>query len=213
MGQYYNNTYFLWQKKAGEYGGMQDVWKFAPFIKKTDMVLDFGCGGGYILEKIHCKKKYGIDINQNARYEAEQKGIVVFERIEEISSSLKFDVIFSHHTLEHVENPAQILKLLRTHLKKGGVSIHVVPVDDWRKEKIYNSNDINKHLYTWTPLLIGNLFIHCGYRIKVITIAPYQWLPLSRYYYGYIPKFLYYSLCHIWGFILNIREVSIVVTV
>ena len=35
-------------------------------------VLDFGCGGGYLLDKINCKKKFGVEINNIAIKEAEK---------------------------------------------------------------------------------------------------------------------------------------------
>ena len=207
---YYDKTYYDWQKKAGVYGGMQDAWKFEHFIKPSDAVLDFGCGGGFLLENIKCKIKYGVDINMTARREAEEKGIRVFSSLDTIPFRQKFDAIISHHTLEHIEDPASVLKTLRKYLKKNGLSIHVVPIDDWRNEKKYNPKDVNKHLYTWTPLLIGNLFAHCGYLVQDTTIVAYQWLPLSRYYYKYIPKYLYYFLCKIWGALIRNREIRII---
>ncbi len=212
MRNHYNQKYFSWQKKAGEYGGQQDLWKFKPFIKQSDFVLDFGCGGGYILEKLDCKEKYGIEINETAIKETRRRGISVFKKLSDLPSSVKFDVIISHHTLEHLENPAEILKEMKKYLKKSGVAVHVVPINDWRSEKKYAKNDINKHLYTWTPQLLGNLFTQCGYEVKEISITPYQWLPLSRYYFKYIPKFLYYPLGKFWGALLKIREMRIIAT-
>ena len=210
MKSHYNRKYYKWQKKAGEYGGQQDTWKFEPFINKSDEVLDFGCGGGYILEKLNCREKYGIEINKNALKEARKRRVKVFKKMSDIPRSVKFDVIFSHHTLEHLENPAELLKEMKKYLKKDGIVIHIVPIDNWRSGKRFIKEDINKHLYTWTPLLLGNLFEHCGYQVKEITASAYQWLPLSRYYYQYTPKFLYYTLCQAWGILLNIREIKIV---
>lgn len=210
MKTHYSQKYYAWQKKAGEYGGTQDLWKFQSYIKKTDTVLDFGCGGGYILSGIQCKKKYGVEINHTAAQVAKEKNITIYTCVTDIPKNLKFDVIISHHALEHLENPVTHLKSLFKHLKKNGLAIHVVPVNDWRVDKKYNPKDINKHLYTWTPLLIGNLFVHCGYKIKDIQLYPYQWLPLSRYYYRYIPKLIYYVLTRLWGGIVSNREIRII---
>ena len=115
-GNHYNKKYFTWQRKAGLYGAQQDMWMYEQFIKAEDKVLDFGCGGGYMLEKISCREKYGVDINPQARGEAEKKGLQVFEKLEDIGHNVKFDVIFSHHTFEHLENPATILKELKKYL-------------------------------------------------------------------------------------------------
>lgn len=210
MKTHYDRNYFEWQKKAGEYGAQQDLWMYRQFIKNSDVVLDFGCGGGYMLDKIYCREKFGVDINQVARQEAKKKGINVFKDIKDLSISLQFDVIISHHTLEHVENPAEVLRILKKHLKKFGILICVVPIDDWRIEKKYVEGDVNKHLYTWTPLLMGNLFTRCGYKIKRTDIFSQTWLPLSRYYFSYVPKLIYYFLSGLWGRLILSRQIRII---
>ena len=207
---YYNKKYFTWQKKAGLYGAQQDMWMYERFIKAEDKVLDFGCGGGYMLEKISCRAKYGVDINRRARREAGKKGLRVFEKLEDIGHNIKFDVIFSHHTLEHLENPATTLKELKKHLNKGGLLICVVPIDDWRIEKRFKKNDINKHLFTWTPLLLGNLFNHCGYEIQSIEVIERAWIPLSRIYYRIIPKLFYNFFSMLWSKLVLSRQIRII---
>lgn len=210
MKSHYNEKYFQWQKKAGEYGADQDLWMYEPYITNSDVVLDFGCGGGYMLERLTCKEKYGVDINVIAQKEAKRKNINVFRSIDAMPRELRFNTIISHHTLEHTGNPAEILKKLQKHLGKKGLLVCVVPIDDWRMQKKYSRNDINRHLYTWTPLLIGNLFAHCGYSIKNVDIITRAWLPLSRYYYAYFPKFLYVFLSTIWSILILSRQIRIV---
>lgn len=213
MKTYYDKKYFSWQQKAGLYAANQDTWMYAPFLKKTDTVLDFGCGGGYLLANLPGKHKYGVDVNEQALKEAARNGITTFTSLASLPARLKFDAIISNHTLEHVDNPGQILNELRTHLKPKGRLIIVVPIDDWRKQKTYTPDDINNHLYTWTPLLIGNLVHSCGYTVKSITLMTYHWLPLSRFYYRYVPAWLYYPLCHLWGALSRVRAIRVVATV
>ena len=94
MKSHYSINYYNWQKKAGEYGGQQDIWKFEPYVKKGDIILDFGCGAGQILEKLKCRKKYGIEINERASIYARKKGISVYKNLNEIPKNLKFNLIF-----------------------------------------------------------------------------------------------------------------------
>ena len=192
------------------YGAQQDLWLYAPFIKKTDRVLDFGCGGGYMLEKIDCNEKYGIDINSQARNEAKKRGIKAYKKLGDLPAGPKFDVIISHHALEHLENPAEVLKSLKKFLKPGGYLIVAVPIDDWRVEKKYDRDDINKHLYTWTPRLLGNLCSQCGYTIKDIGIVERAWVPLSRFYYPYIPKPIYNFFSLLWSKLTLTRQIRII---
>lgn len=213
MTKHYSKDYYEWQKKSGELGALIDLWKFEKYIKSTDAVLDFGCGGGYILEGLKCRKKVGIEVNEFAQKVAKERGIQIYSAITKLPKNAKFDAIISHHALEHVSDPAQILKILKTHLKKNGLAVHVVPINDWRNDKKYNPEDINKHLYTWTPLLLGNLFVNAGYRVKNIRILTHAWLPLSKYYYPYTPKFLYHIGCTFWSFITRNRQILIVSTI
>lgn len=60
---YYDKKYFEWQKRAGEFGGVANLFKFEEYISKNSDVLDFGCGGvftkkyQYIWEEGRCGNK------------------------------------------------------------------------------------------------------------------------------------------------------------
>ncbi len=210
MDNHYDQSYYDWQKKSGELGALIDLWKFSPYIRSADTVLDFGCGGGYILEQLKCKKRYGVDISPVARREAESRGIVMSERVQDLPADLRFDAVISHHSLEHVEDPAAVLKALRRRMRPNAVAVHVVPINDWRNDRRYDPSDINKHLYTWTPLLLGNLFVHCGYEIEHIEILTHAWLPLSRYTYRLLPHPPYHLLRPLFAFATRNRQIRIV---
>lgn len=57
---HYNKIYFDWQKDMGEFGGLINIDKFKDFIQEKDNVIDFGCGGGYLLKNIKCVGKMGL---------------------------------------------------------------------------------------------------------------------------------------------------------
>ena len=59
----YNNDYFEWYKEIGEFGALINIHRFKNFIDTNDAVLDFGCGGGFMLDKINCRVKHGVEIN------------------------------------------------------------------------------------------------------------------------------------------------------
>lgn len=210
MKSHYNKHYYFWQKRLETFGAEIDLWKFEKLIKANDIILDFGCGAGSILKKLNCKKRYGIEISPYAVKDAEKKGITVFRKIQEIPSKLKFDAIISHHALEHTENPFAILVSLKNRLKRGGLMIWVVPIDDWRIQKKFQPEDIHKHLYAWNPQLLGNLFLHSGYKIKEVKILTHAWIPFSQIFFKILPKNIYYLLCRIWSIVTLNRQIRIV---
>lgn len=212
MNNYYNKKYLAWQKKAGLYGAEQDTGYYRDMIKPTDTVLDFGCGGGYILEALPGKRKYGVDINEAALQLAATKGIKTYTSLSSLPRQTTFDVIITHHTLEHVDNPYEILMLLQKKLKKNGIIIGVLPIDDWRNQKNYRMKDVNNHLYTWTPLLLRNLLVRAGFKIISISLITSAWLPFSRYYYRYTPHFMYRAAAALWSALIRSRQLRFVVT-
>ncbi len=150
--------YFAWQSAAGLQGAEWNSHFFSRWIRPTDDVLDFGCGGGFLLRVLPGARKVGVEINPHARKVAEQLGISVAPDIASVDGN--FDVIISSHALEHVENPCEALRDLAARLKgKDSRVILLLRIDDWRApdNRTYRPDDPHQHLYTWTPQLIGNL--------------------------------------------------------
>ena len=50
---YYDKNYFDWQKQIGVLGGSLNKFKFESHVKDTDILMDFGCGGGYLLNNFN----------------------------------------------------------------------------------------------------------------------------------------------------------------
>ena len=148
--------------------------KFSGFIRAEDRIIDFGSGGGFLLEKIQCKEKIGIEINKTALREAEKRGIKTVNSINLVKDEWA-DVIISNHALEHTLNPLIVLKELHSKLKSGGRIIFVVPCESIRYK--YIANDINHHLYSWSPMSLGNLFTEAGFKIIESKAYIHKWPP------------------------------------
>jgi hypothetical protein len=65
----YSEEYFLWQSKVGKFGAWANKFKFVNSINPTDLVIDYGCGGGYLLDEMHKGPKIGIEPNEVAAKE------------------------------------------------------------------------------------------------------------------------------------------------
>jgi len=210
-GTHYDTSYFAWQRSGGRLSAVLDRWEFEPFVGKDDVVLDFGCGGGYLLAALLCGARYGVELNPEARNEA-IKAARVYADIDQLPPQVFFDAIISHHCLEHVDHPLEVLQKLRLRLRPGGKAVFVVPSESWLRQNRYQENDINRHLYTWTPLSLGNLFAHAGFRVERVDLLCHRWLPKAHKIYPLVSPSVFRSLCKIWAWLTRIRLVRIVAT-
>ena len=51
-----------------------------PHIAATDEVLDFGCGGGFLLRNLQAERKVGVEINPHARAFGQSQGTEIVPR-------------------------------------------------------------------------------------------------------------------------------------
>ncbi|MBF0233898.1 MAG: methyltransferase domain-containing protein [Desulfamplus sp.] len=172
--EHYGKEYFDWQRPLGEFGGWANMTKFEKYLCEKDWVLDFGCGGGFLLKNLVCAQKIGIEPNLEALKTARDNGIEVYSKSEELPDNY-VDKIISNNALEHTLHPLMELKKLYKKLKNNGMIIFVVPCESITYE--YKPNDINHHLYSWSPMCIGNLFTEAGF--EIIESKPYihKWPP------------------------------------
>lgn len=137
---HYNKFYFKRQSKVGMFGAIANRIKFMNLIKNNQKVLDFGCGGGYMLSTFSNISKYGLEVNKIARKTAKKNGLIVFLNSKKIPSNF-FDLVISNHALEHTDNPLLELKELHRSLKKGGKICIVTPFDNIKMKYYKNDKD------------------------------------------------------------------------
>lgn len=135
-------------------------------------ILDFGCGAGGVVSRVQARRRIGVEIGEAASALAREKGIETFSSLEELPDD-SVDVAISFHAIEHVERPADVLREIGRVVKPEGSIRLIVPGEvatdpdqaQWRVNH-------DRHLYTWTPLLFGNLAHQCGYRNIKTELAP-----------------------------------------
>lgn len=185
---HYSKDYFEWQKKIGNKNVKNVFYKFKDYINKEQVIVEFGSGGGYLLNYIKCKEKVGIEINETAREASSKLGIKTLPSINSLNENFA-DLIISHHVLEHTTHPLNELKGLFKILKPNGKIVFVTPHESITRS--YKPNDINYHLYTWSPMNLGNLFIEAGFNVieskalygrKFSFLSKSIWLFLNRIY-------------------------------
>lgn len=147
---------------------------FYKFLKNSlrylsgKKILEIGCGGCYLLEKL---KKinyevYGIDPSPFARQAANKKKIKLIKDFYP-SKKIKFqlDMIFHVDVLEHVPDPSLLLKNHYKNLKSGGCIVVNVPDNT----KAVSHGDISmathQHLNNFTEKSLQIFIEKAGFKI------------------------------------------------
>ena len=190
-------AYFSYQNQGNLHRGRINARKFAPYVRPADTVLDFGCGNGSLLYHLNCRRRIGLEINPAAIAAARKLDIEVHEDLETITPC-SVDLVISNHALEHVLAPVQTLQLLREKLVPDGRLVFCLPIDDWRTQQEPDPADINHHLYTWTPLLFGNLLTEAGFAVERAWVYHHAWPPrLWRQLDERLPVWLFDWICNL----------------
>jgi SAM-dependent methyltransferase len=191
--------YFAWQSGGGALAAQIQSHTFAQYVKHDNTVIDFGCGGGFLLAHLDCKRRYGVEINAIARQHAQSLGVHCVADAAALQDEIA-DVILTNHALEHVPYPIGALSTLRNKLRTEGLLIVCVPMESWRIHRKYDPSDSNHHLHTWTPQLLGNTLYEAGFEVVSVSgrvVAwPGRWTVAC---YGRLPYFLFRIICWCYG--------------
>ena len=204
---HYDAAYFARQRRTGEFGASFNLKWFQTFVRPADQVIDFGCGGGYLLNALDCGGKIGVEINETARAEADRLGLQTCVTVDELPDA-SADVVISNHALEHAFAPYHILVSLKDKVKPGGVLVFVVPHQGPHER--YRQNDPNQHLYTWNPMTLGNLFAAAGYQVRQVETIRCQWPPHYARIQATVGKALFVKLCTLYALLRNDYQLRIV---
>lgn len=130
-------------------------------------VLDIGCGTAYtrsLLVRAGYSGSYtGVDIVQEPKFNihAEPKFLTEFynEDIATFSPPIKFDLVISNTSLEHVVDDVSALLVARSLTKEGGAEVHIVP-------SVWSLPMYLWHGYRqYTPARVRHLFKGTQYRV------------------------------------------------
>jgi SAM-dependent methyltransferase len=198
--------YYAWQHKGAELGAELERPKFSPHVGPRDTVVDFGCGGGYVLAGLDVGERLGIEVNDVARAAANARGVRAVASAGDLAEGCA-DVVISNHALEHTLAPLDELRALCRLLKPRGRLVLWLPLDDWRRQRRPDPADENHHLYTWTPLLLANLLAEAGFEVREVEVVTSAWPQQHELLYRVLPRRGFDAACRAWGLLARRRQV------
>jgi len=146
--------------------------KFQQHVRAGDTVFEFGVGAGWNLGKLPCARKIGCDTSEFLKARVTALGIEFVMEISHVPDATA-DMAICHQTLEHLLEPAKILKELSRILKPQGKLILHVPWERERRFSRFQPDDPNHHFYNWNAQNSGNLVSILGYKIESVRIRKY----------------------------------------
>ena len=198
--------YFDWQGTHADLEAAIERTKFAPHVAERDTVVDFGCGAAALLASLNARERVGVEPNPPARRAGEARGVRVVESTRELDDAMA-DIVISNHALEHTLAPLDELRELRRILKPGGRLVLWLPLDDWRAQRRPGDDDVNHHLYTWTPLLLRNLLDEAGFEVRECRVVTHAWPRYYRVLFRRLPRGVFDVLARAWAVLRRRRQV------
>jgi glycosyltransferase involved in cell wall biosynthesis len=204
----YENTYFKFYEDIGIFGGIVNKQKFdINNYLDMDYILDFGCGGGYLLNSIKCKNKIGIDISIEALENCKELNIEAYNSLDSIDDEWA-NYIISNHAFQCVPNPFETLQNLKRKLKKKGIINIVIPHQCI--DQLYDPNNPNQHLYTWNQHTFGCLLKKVGFNIISVKEICHAWPQNYLDIYKYEGSDIFHKLCKEHAEKNNIYQIQII---
>jgi len=171
-GEYsYGNDYFISPITTSRY---KDLLRGFEKYRRTGRLLDVGCGNGQLLSIARemgweCN---GIEVSSAAIKLCREQGLQVFEgTLSEVSDKLpKFDVVVSVEVLEHLNTPAEELRLMHKLLRPGGLLYLTTPNFNGLLRLFTGKDPViigyPEHLAYFTPRTLGRLIRQTGFQVN-----------------------------------------------
>jgi len=135
-------------------------------------LLDVGCATGDFLQAFHAISDWdvmGLEIVPEAAAAARAKGLSIIEKNLEHANleAATFDVITLWDVLEHMPDPAQILKICYEVLKPGGMLVIKCPDPSGKEAALFKESWIGyeapQHLFDFPKMVLVNKLKGIGF--------------------------------------------------
>jgi SAM-dependent methyltransferase len=123
-------------------------------------LLDIGCGEGTFLEAARKRgwRAVGTELNSAP---ARQRGLEVFNSLDECADQGPFDCVTLWHSLEHMKDPRAVIAKIRRLVADDGFLLLAVPDFEGLQSKTFGASwlhlDVPRHLYHFTATSIDGM--------------------------------------------------------
>lgn len=150
---------------------------------KTGKVLEVGSSTGLFLSLLKAKgwDVTGVEISTEAAKYAQERGVpTIQDPIEKLNlPQASFDLVIINHTLEHLQNPKNVLGKLNSLLKVGGVLLIDVPNFGSVSSKLWKTSWHallpEEHIWHFTYTSLSKLLQPSGFKILLRTSPSGIW--------------------------------------
>lgn len=150
-------------------------------------ILDFGCGPGGFIFKAQNKAKQIIGIELETRLSSHytENGFKVVTGFKDLPEDKKFDLITAFHVVEHLEDPATILREMSQRLKLNGKIIIEIPSANDALLTFYKNKPFSEftywscHLFLFNPANLQILAKMSGLNLEYVNHV--QRYPISNH--------------------------------
>ena len=144
-----------------------------PHIEPPGVMLDVGCGNGWMLERYKANgwEVYGVELNEAAVASANHRGLNVRRGtlLGADFSDSSFDYVRLNHSFEHMNNPSEVLQEIRRILKTSGLGFIGVPDISGAMAKVFRSNwyyiGAPVHCFNWSRQTLRAILEKEGFEI------------------------------------------------
>jgi SAM-dependent methyltransferase len=145
------------------------------YIPTKDALLEIGCGNGFVLaeaRRLGYKDVRGVEPSRAAIDSAPddiRENIVCSMMVPGLFPPETFDAVCLFQVLDHILDPAQLLRTCYQILKPGGVLLclnHNVEALSARLMKSRSPIIDIEHTYLYSPLTMGRLLVKSGFQVR-----------------------------------------------
>ncbi len=156
---------------------------------RCNEVLDFGCGNGGFLRGLRkkgiIKNSVGVELDKEARNHLLNEEMAVYEKLEDIDQTIKFDVVTMFQVIEHLEEPHKIINDIKSRLADGGLLIIETPnaedvlISKYHSKSFMDFTFWSEHLFLYNSCSLERLMKDCGF--LVVDNGQVQRYPLANH--------------------------------